>query len=106
MKIFFLNPYRFSENLVLTDKNKFTIKSTDPYYLFKQLFDAIHTSASHNEALMSLDLIQILLLVDIEKNSKYLKDISWYQAINRFSSNKTKDFYRPAIIFEDLFNAS
>ena len=77
---------RFSENLVLTEKDKQKITSTNPHYVFKQLFDAINTSTTHLDALKSLDLIQILLLIDVETNSHYLKDVNWNQAINRFSS--------------------
>ena len=78
--------HRFSDYLVLTEKDKQIIKSTNPLYLFKQLFSAISTSTTHNDALKSLDIIQILILIDVDKNSKYLENLNWQQSINRFSS--------------------
>ena len=44
--------HRFSDYLVLTEKDKQIIKSTNPLYLFKQLFSAISTSTTHNDALI------------------------------------------------------
>ena len=71
----------------MTDKDKQKLISTNPYYLFKQLFNAICSSTTHHDALKSLDLIQLLVLIDTETNSKYLvKDIDWHQAMDRFCS--------------------
>lgn len=62
------------------------IKSSNPYYLLQQLFDSIKNSTTHESALNTLDLIQVLILVNVDNGVKYLKQINWHESLDRFSS--------------------
>ena len=60
----------FSDNLCLTDDDKFVIKYSSPFYLMKQFCDEISKCATHEDALNLLDLTQILITI-IDGNKKF-----------------------------------
>ncbi len=105
----------FNADLCLNECDKCEIKYSNPLFLFKQLSSNINTCTTHQEALCSLDLIQILITVcdetkfkfNLDENDQenlkeedeiefYLKNslnyyfnrykCDWHLAVNRFTS--------------------
>lgn len=96
----------FSDNLCLTDDDKFHLKYSNPFYLIKQFCDEITKCATHEDALNLLDLSQILITI-IDGNEQFNLGIDssedldaenrlssffnrqksdWHLALNRFAS--------------------
>jgi hypothetical protein len=66
----------FNSLLCLSENDKFLVKYSAPFYLFKQLFSDLNSCQTHNEALNTLDMIQILInLVDNNESSKFDFDL-------------------------------
>jgi hypothetical protein len=56
-------PANFSEHLFLTGADKFLVRHSNPYFLFKQLCDRLHACSTHQDALNLLDFLQILVTI-------------------------------------------
>lgn len=59
----------FNQNLCLTEDDKFLVKYSNPVYLVKQICNDINTCSTHQEALVSLDLIEVVVsMVNVYNN--------------------------------------
>jgi hypothetical protein len=79
-----LYSYSFSENLIITERDKLIITSTNQLYLLKDLLAKFENANTHELALTTLDHIRLIFL--IRNPLANLNQLKWYKSFDRYLS--------------------